>query len=411
VDKKPLIAIFCYSMRIMNIQRIVYVVAVSLIASPFAVSAQTWSGPTQAPTDGNTSAPINVSATAQTKNGSLGVNAFTAWLDSYFAGKVGIGTASPTNSLDVRGTGARFDGWFNETTTNTGIYFGRNPLDNTPRAMFANGNAAQNWQIDNSSGTFRWYLPGVEHMLLTSSSLTLPNKIISVTGSGNNYFAGNVGIGNGSPAQKLDVVGYVKASSGYCIGASCVTSWAGTVGPQGPAGPTGATGSTGPQGPQGPQGLQGPQGPSGAADATLDSVVANGDTTSRTVNLQFINLGDRINGTGGTLSTSGSGSLQVLNAGGLYVNAAWGGGSVQIDGNLNVNGSITSSGGSYSSGMWCGRGHSGTNNYTSASDGPDMDCLGNNPTYSCPGGFTRVAFAFDTRSNEQTVSYYTCIRN
>jgi len=39
--------------------------------------------------------------------------------------------------------------------------------------------------------------------------------------------------------------------SGYCIGSSCITSWAGMVGPQGPVGATGATGATGPQGPAG----------------------------------------------------------------------------------------------------------------------------------------------------------------
>ncbi len=36
---------------------------------------------------------------------------------------------------------------------------------------------------------------------------------------------GNVGIGNSTPTQKLDVNGYIRAASGFCIGASpCVTS-------------------------------------------------------------------------------------------------------------------------------------------------------------------------------------------
>jgi hypothetical protein len=36
--------------------------------------AVAWTGPSTAPPNGNTSAPINVSATAQTKNGSFGIN-------------------------------------------------------------------------------------------------------------------------------------------------------------------------------------------------------------------------------------------------------------------------------------------------------------------------------------------------
>ncbi len=124
---------------------------------------------------------------------------------------------------------------------------------------------------------------------------------------------GNVGINTVSPSQKLDVNGYVKTSSGFCIGSSCITSWAGTVGPQGPAGPAGATGATGATGPagtngtngaqgpkgdtgatgaqgvQGPAGAagavgatgpQGPVGPSGAANATLTSVTTLGNSTT-----------------------------------------------------------------------------------------------------------------------------------
>jgi len=84
--------------------------ALVLIISPIAVHAQ-WSGPSQAPTGGNTSAPVNVGTTAQVKNGGLSVNAFTAWLDSYFAGKVGIGTVSPAYKLDVNGDVIN-NGWY-----------------------------------------------------------------------------------------------------------------------------------------------------------------------------------------------------------------------------------------------------------------------------------------------------------
>ncbi len=119
------------------------------------------------------------------------------------AGKVGIETTSPTNTLDVRGTGIRVDGMYDQATTDAGLFLGRLQVaGDSGRILFATGTASQNWQIDNSNGEFRWFLPGVVHMGLTATTLSLPNKVISVTGTGNNYFAGSVGIGT-TPARLL----------------------------------------------------------------------------------------------------------------------------------------------------------------------------------------------------------------
>jgi hypothetical protein len=84
------------------------------------------------------------------------------------SGNVGIGTSSPTNALTVNGSG-RFYGTYTEDTTNTGIHAGY--INSTPRMGFFNGTAAQNWQIDNDSGNFRWFTPGVVRMQLTSAGL------------------------------------------------------------------------------------------------------------------------------------------------------------------------------------------------------------------------------------------------
>ena len=37
--------------------------------------------------------------------------------------------------------------------------------------------------------------------------------------------AGNVGIGNQAPAEKLHVEGKVRAKSGFCIDTNCITTW------------------------------------------------------------------------------------------------------------------------------------------------------------------------------------------
>jgi len=98
----------------------------------------------------------------------LQTNSGTTALTIDTSQNVGIGITSPTNALTVNGSG-RFYGAYTEDTTNIGIHAGY--ISSTPRMGFFNGTAAQNWQIDNDAGNFRWFTPGVVRMQLTSAGL------------------------------------------------------------------------------------------------------------------------------------------------------------------------------------------------------------------------------------------------
>ena len=75
-----------------------------------------WTGPTQAPTGGNTSTPVHVGTTDQVKNGGLSVDALSVFGSGYFQGNVGVGVVTPTEALDVDG-GVRVG---NSTNANAG---------------------------------------------------------------------------------------------------------------------------------------------------------------------------------------------------------------------------------------------------------------------------------------------------
>lgn len=64
-----------------------------------------WTSPTGAPPAGNVASPINAGPTNQDKEGGLSVGgAFSAFLNSYFAAQVGIGSTSPAGKLGVQGS-------------------------------------------------------------------------------------------------------------------------------------------------------------------------------------------------------------------------------------------------------------------------------------------------------------------
>ena len=52
--------------------------------------------------------------------------------------------------------------------------------------------------------------------------------VSSLSVYGNQYTQGNLGVGVVSPTQKLDVEGYVRGSSGLCIGNDCKSTWPGS---------------------------------------------------------------------------------------------------------------------------------------------------------------------------------------
>lgn len=65
-----------------------------------------WTGPTQAPPEGNTSTPIHVGSTDQVKDGGLSLEGLSVFGGGYFQGNVGIGgieMLTPTEALEVEG--------------------------------------------------------------------------------------------------------------------------------------------------------------------------------------------------------------------------------------------------------------------------------------------------------------------
>ncbi len=125
-----------------------------------------------------------------------------------------LSTGAVHNSLTVNGniataniiaTGAgQFSGPFNESTSTSGVFAGNTGTGTpSPRVGFFNGVAAQNWQIDNFFGTFRWYTPGVTRMSLDS------NGNLAVSGTANVTYTG-------SGDSALQITGYAsRGGVGY----------------------------------------------------------------------------------------------------------------------------------------------------------------------------------------------------
>ena len=229
-----------------------------------AATAHAWTTPPASPPNSNVSAPINVGATAQTKNGTIGVNGLAVFGDSILqassylnwgatSGTSGYGIRDTAGSLEFKNSGgtwqtlqafvAGLGGTTQWTTSGTSIYYNGGNVgigSSTPSAnlvvaggQILGGGSSSNWgQLNiggatsiNAAGTIYSYSRicssnnsggcdsngGV--VIAGAGGVAAGNVLINALG--NSYFnvsGGNVGIGTVSPGKKLDVTGDIRAS-------------------------------------------------------------------------------------------------------------------------------------------------------------------------------------------------------
>jgi hypothetical protein len=124
-----------------------------------------------------------------------------------FSGKVGIGKTGPSEKLEVSGGKIQLDGnqqiKFTESDTSNNLklqLWGGHGLGINAFTLFYAANGRHSWRDANGTN---------ERMALTTGA----DGGLTVTGTGNSSFAGNVGIG-ASPGAKLDVAGTVRLGQG-----------------------------------------------------------------------------------------------------------------------------------------------------------------------------------------------------
>ncbi|MFA6255489.1 MAG: hypothetical protein WC675_05740 [Patescibacteria group bacterium] len=152
--------------------------------------------------------------------GSAWTDSGTAIYNTTLTDNVGIGTASPSNKLDVVG--------FIEAN-------GSSTIVNTspPSADQVTGWKIGLWGNQYAIGVAGYTLalkagPWVSFFYgnpVGNGTATTPDTgAYAAFSPTTNYLAGNVGIGKTAPSQKLDVAGNINGT-GLCIGGDCKTSW------------------------------------------------------------------------------------------------------------------------------------------------------------------------------------------
>jgi hypothetical protein len=196
-----------------------------------------WNPAPPSPPSGNVSAPINVGATAQSKNGKLGVNElapptypFEVVGDSLFQGRIQIpGSSGVINFGNTLGTGAGTEGFSDDGSghmrykDSSGAWILLNTLgsgssqwlNGAPGTIYYNsgnvgiGIAAPTAKLHvvNANQNAGWF----ENNSATYAALIVRNMVgaggygVYDGSSAQHYFAGKVGIGTASPLTQLTV--------------------------------------------------------------------------------------------------------------------------------------------------------------------------------------------------------------
>lgn len=130
------------------------------------------------------------------KVGALTIANSTASSSTTTGALIVIGGAGIAGNI-VSGGSGQFGGAYNENTTSAGVFIGNTGSGTpSPRIGLFNGTTAQNWQIDNYGGTFRWFTPGVTRMQLDTNGNLAVNGLTTVSPGTQNLDSAFVITGN-----------------------------------------------------------------------------------------------------------------------------------------------------------------------------------------------------------------------